>query len=84
MRSSSLCERRRKDDREMNIYKVNMVNSDVLSIKTELSYDEFLKKIFNGDRFIQVIQDVYNGTLETAICPAHIAYVEQVQKRCNL
>ena len=81
----------------MKTYKINMVNSDVLTVKTDgfklylfltlgflislLGYDEFLKKIFNGDRFIQVIQDVLNGTLEVAICPAHIAYIEQANKR---
>lgn len=64
----------------MKTYKVHMINSDVLRIKTELGYDEFLKKIFNGGRFIQVVQEIYDGTLEVAICSAHIAYVEQVKE----
>lgn len=68
----------------MKIYEVHMANSDVLRVKTELNYDEFLKKIFNGKRFVQIVHEVLNDTLEVAICPAHIAYIEQVNKRCNL
>lgn len=55
----------------MNVYDVHLVNSEVISVRTNLDYFEFLKALFERDCFVQLV----GCQFKVAICKEHIMYV---------
>lgn len=55
----------------MYVYDVHLVNSEVISVRTNLDYFEFLKALFERDCFVQLV----GCQFKVAICKDQIMYV---------
>lgn len=61
----------KQKEKKINTYDIHMANSEVISVRSDEDYHEFIDTLFGTDVWVQIVE----GKLKVAICTGHILYV---------
>ena len=61
----------KQKEKKINTYDIHMTNSEVISVRSDEDYREFIDMLFDTDVWVQIVE----GKLKVAICTDHILYV---------
>lgn len=61
----------KQKEKKINTYDIHMSNSEVISVRSDQNYYEFIESLFGTEVWVQIVE----GKLKVAICTNHILYV---------